>query len=84
MWKVMGFLQIIHWKVQAKKGPQRKQLWCNIYHMPQMFSNYKSATLSHSPFASGPDNPGPQKSKTVIYYKFCHARRNEYLSDFFT
>lgn len=57
---------------------------CNIYQMSQMFSNYTSATPSHSPFASGPDNPSPQKSKTVIYYKFCHARWNEYLSGFFT
>lgn len=51
--------------------------------MSHMFSNYKSATLSHSPCASGPDNPSPQKSKTVIYHKFCHAKQNEYLSDFF-
>lgn len=82
----MGFLQITHWRVQRRrKGLERafkeaevgNSYGCNIYHMFQMFSNYKRVTLSRSPFASGPGSPNPQKSKTVIDYKFCHARWNE-------
>lgn len=71
------------WRKASKEAGLRSSYGCNIYQMLQMFSNYQSATLSHSPFASGPDSPSPQKSKTAIYNKFCHARWNEYLSDFF-